>query len=563
MTAADDDDKGKGKEMVEDEEEEEKFAESMIMEKIEVAYVGGAELAEENIVVDVVEDALANGGTSTTPGDHEDADVASCSGGANVGDEGDDGIVDGDGGEGGNDDNNDDEENLDDLLENLDIDGDFECWESMKKGTSGENENEGEEQGAATSKSAVDSPTDENIAGKNVGDNNDAAAASDESRPPSPSTVLQQNLQKWKDRLEREEVYSRLYRPSSAERSELQELETHLDMNPKRGLRTLFVRTNSTGGGRNVSPANRMAWNLLLHPEDQQQQQQNQETAAPAATATVNHSFPSSILLKRGPVSFGEQGNNEQALVDGEAILLTRGFVLAKKMATDAGSSSKKNVASSHSSLHRAILWQNVTFVEPVAGDDMSWTLTIQKNSSNDTVGAGATAGGATIRTRTTSSGGGSASSDDQDDHSANNNCNSNNNSEHHDDNNFHNTIAQQQEITFVCDSLAERDAWLEAMERVLIPHHLHNSNNNQNATGTSSSLISVTELGWQYKLVHRPAFTMAVTGMVADMVLPPPEVLDKLDKYNELTALHVSIFLLFLHVLLSCRRCFVYKRRN
>jgi hypothetical protein len=284
----------------------------------------------------------------------------------------------------------------------------------------------------------------------------------------------------------------------------LKELATMLNMNhqpTKRGFRALFVRGNSAGRNNDIAPADRDAWNLLIHPEDHHQQQQAD------VVANAKASQPSSILLKRGPVLYG---NDSEKAVEGEAFLLTRGLILAKT-ATEAGASS--------SSFDRAILWNDVVFVEPVAGDDMSWTLTIQTKDTE----------GATTTTSTSNTHDGAGASDDNVEHTANNN------SDHHDDNNN----VRQQHLTFVCDSLEQRDAWLFAMERVLIPHHLHNN------TGTTST-INIIELGWQYKLVHRPAFTMAVTGMVADMVLPPPDVLNQLDQYNELNPLHVCFSICF-----------------
>jgi hypothetical protein len=79
--------------------------------------------------------------------------------------------------------------------------------------------------------------------------------------------------------------------------------------------------------------------------------------------------------------------------------------------------------------------------------------------------------------------------------------------------------------IDFQCATSRQMTAWLGAMEMVLIQHHLHGRTATQ-------------DLGWQYTIARRPAFTFAVTGK--DEGFPLPKDLNELDQYNEYTALHV-----------------------
>ena len=179
---------------------------------------------------------------------------------------------------------------------------------------------------------------------------------------------------------------------------------------------------------------------------------------------------------------------------------MTQGLILAKNAATAPSSSNDEDALPRL--FARAILWQHVSFVEPVFGDVLSWTLTLRQDTSD-----------------------GSASDGDGD------------TGDKSDEGKV--SMIEEKQIAFTCQSLAQRDTWLEAMEKVLVPYH-------RNGAVGSSSLVhkfTTTDIGWQYKLVHRPAYTMAVTGMVADMVLPTPEFLNQLDEYNGMAPLHVSCY--------------------
>lgn len=83
---------------------------------------------------------------------------------------------------------------------------------------------------------------------------------------------------------------------------------------------------------------------------------------------------------------------------------------------------------------------------------------------------------------------------------------------------------------TFACASAKQQDYWLRALERVLVEYHMH--------TGRTSGL------GWQYRFIHKPAFSMAVDPDRMDAVRPPAAALSKLDRYNGYTPLHYAVTL-------------------
>ena len=99
----------------------------------------------------------------------------------------------------------------------------------------------------------------------------------------------------WNAQLARKEVYSKRYRPTNPEQEEMTKLEEWLGIPEARKSRNKTVVVQQ--------------W-MQLHPS--------------AALAASQNSAPS-IILKRGPVAWGSQK-------DCELILLTRGFVLARRV---------------------------------------------------------------------------------------------------------------------------------------------------------------------------------------------------------------------------------------
>ncbi|GAX25824.1 hypothetical protein FisN_17Lh218 [Fistulifera solaris] len=80
---------------------------------------------------------------------------------------------------------------------------------------------------------------------------------------------------------------------------------------------------------------------------------------------------------------------------------------------------------------------------------------------------------------------------------------------------------------TFTCSSAKQQQYWLRAFERVLVEYRMR--------------AHAPVELGWQYKCVHKPAFTMAVTDEM-DIVRPNEKLLTKRDSYNGYTPLHYAV---------------------
>lgn len=82
------------------------------------------------------------------------------------------------------------------------------------------------------------------------------------------------------------------------------------------------------------------------------------------------------------------------------------------------------------------------------------------------------------------------------------------------------------EKLEFLC---VDRQAWLDAIEIVLIHYHEHCNDR--------------TDLGWQYQLVYHAGFTMAVTNqtyMVTE--IPSKDVLNRVDEFNGFAPLHYAV---------------------
>lgn len=88
--------------------------------------------------------------------------------------------------------------------------------------------------------------------------------------------------------------------------------------------------------------------------------------------------------------------------------------------------------------------------------------------------------------------------------------------------------IKGQERLTFVAPSNRQQQAWLDAMETVLVQHHMHENS-------------SLQELGWQYRIVQKPAFSFAVTDD-DDGLGFCSETLNTLDVYNGYAPLHYAV---------------------
>lgn len=80
---------------------------------------------------------------------------------------------------------------------------------------------------------------------------------------------------------------------------------------------------------------------------------------------------------------------------------------------------------------------------------------------------------------------------------------------------------------TFTCSSPKQQQYWLRALEKVLVEYRMR--------------AYAPVDLGWQYKCVHKPAYTMAVTDEM-DAIRPDEKLLTKRDQYNGYTPLHYAV---------------------
>ena len=338
-------------------------------------------------------------------------------------------------------------------------------------------------------------------------DNNTNAKEKKEDKAPPTLLEVDKPLEYWTTRLEREEVYSRRYKPTPEERRELTALEQQLQYsNNASSNATALMRSwwmTWMGGLTDVTTSN---------DEDDKG-----VTSLPATVqamlsstdTTATSSQPKSIVLKRGRVhwtvtdaaktsrassthsnapSLSEvetDSNNDIDDAEVELILLTHGLLVVQH---HRGNSSNPLLWTSRTTprliVQQALPWPAVHHVAPdPQSPQRAWRLVLRSANDND------------------------------------------------DDDNYKPPTLYW---TFTCPHAVQQQAWLDAMERVLIQHALH------------AGMAPLT-LGWQYRLVYRPAFTLAVQGHDDGLSLKTlrdkdNDEWDRLDEYNEYAPLHVSV---------------------
>lgn len=348
----------------------------------------------------------------------------------------------------------DDDDNLDSLLSGIDIDRDFNLWNSFRSSDTVRRVSSGGE----------DSPEKRNNNHSDKTEHSTNTTAQQQSW----NAVETQDMQFWASRIEREEVYSRRYRPTALENQELLELEAFLGNkgSSKRILRGRLFRTTSSTEEPN-SQGNRKAWNALIHPE------------APE---------PISVILKRGPVLVVPplQSSSSTTMAttlpqEAELILLTHGFIVAVAVTNTSRRlrrDRKKNLQQVvERRFDRAVLWSQVEYV--AHGPDTTVELCLQRSE-----GLIESAEGETLR--------------------------------------------------FMCAHEVSHQAWLDAIEKIMIEYNIHHH------TPRSQQH----ELGWQYCIVHKPGFTLAVTNRNPyDSFAPSNDAksLDTLDVYNGMAPIHYA----------------------
>jgi hypothetical protein len=374
---------------------------------------------------------------------------------------------------GGDDDSGDDSFNsdeLDGMLENMDIDKDFNMWSSFRS----------------------------SISVRKVSDRSQELEEVPEDRQEV------QDLETWRQRLARSEVFSHRYRPDAAEVQELKELETLLGMNtnmsshlimPKltglfrssSGGETAGADGGKKGGGgkrKEVSPQDLALWNQLV------------QTSIDPQSSPSSNCLPASIILKRGPALMMSGNDNyhqtEENASECEVILLTHGLIVAtvrspatstKSVGRETSSGSGRSQKLVPRSFERAVLWKHVETVaaSSSSSSNLAWEIQLDKREG------------------------------------------------------------QGQRLVFVCASPRQRQAWLNAMEQVVVEYHSHSSSKK-----TASSKTMTSEFGWQYRYIVKPEFTTAVTDQTEylDAITNGDNNIDwnQLDQYHGYTALHYAV---------------------
>lgn len=259
----------------------------------------------------------------------------------------------------------------------------------------------------------------------------------------------------WAERLERDEVFSHRYKPSAAEKQELQALQAQLGgiLDGSSDAAALWQGIFGTTNNNNTSGVNadsqQAVKELFVALE-------NSLLAGLADMTTASSSSkPSSIILKRGTVEWG-------GAVTMEVVLMTHGMLLIQ-LQEQTNLLGRKGVKRS---LQQAVLWDAVSYCGPLSSSaDSSWQVVPKDGTPWE----------------------------------------------------------------FQCSNATQQTAWLHAMERVLVQYYMHKRS------------AATLELGWQYKLIHKPAFTLAVQGKGENgLAVPRGDVINRLDEYNEYAPLHV-----------------------
>ena len=451
-------------------------------------------------------------------------------------------------------------DDLSKLLENMDIDQDFNIWSSFRESMSGsqmsspgerssvaegqevvvvEEEDDEEEKerskrkgkkkkkGATKvkvlpsavnnennqeqeSSSSLSSPAATSPTAMEMPKHTDLTATTSQS---DPRLLEKHDKAYWTLRLQREDVYShKYYRPTEAEQAELRDLEQAMGQASRKpnSLRKLFQKKRSTSSKLEEQQQDEEArqavvvWNQLVYPDK-------------GTTSSNKLKQPQSILLKRGPClwrqtvmeendrdndddndnnnssksdSNGNHQQLQQAPRECEVILLTHGLVIASVF-TSKEQKVVKRV------LSRAIPLSQIEYVKP-GGDlgELEWQVVVRPNHSNDT-------------------------DDDEDNNNNNNNKSSRDSAA---------AAAAVVVWTFTCSSSKQQRNWIKAMEQVLVQHYLQ--------TGLQPGL------GWEYRLIRKPGFGLAVTEQVDEkqVVVVPASVLLKLDHYRGYAPLHYAV---------------------
>jgi Ankyrin repeat len=284
-----------------------------------------------------------------------------------------------------------------------------------------------------------------------------------------------EDIETWKIRLfTRDEVYSKRYRPSSIEKQEIEALEVLMGLRPpkNRSKKTLFGRLTEWTADLALSSkeiARREEWKQLVHSDPTKPPSKS----APSGSANPTSTMAPSILLKRGLVTL-----LLDVPVEYELLLFTHGFALAKVVDvappvnedSPANPTANKIMASTGVSavprkFERVWFLSDILFVASSSGDSSA------TNENNPTSNLHNFTGFTVSLQRSVSSG--------------------------------HAGVGTSKVYRFGCTSKLQRRAWINAFRQVIEQQYTHSHD------------PRTQELGWIYRLVYTPAFTLAVSNNI------------------------------------------------
>eukprot|EP00977_Amphora_coffeiformis_P004191 scaffold875_cov185-Amphora_coffeaeformis.AAC.6 len=358
-----------------------------------------------------------------------------------------------------------------------------------------------------------------------------------------------ERIEYWQERVARDEVYSQRYKPSREEVKELQTLQRQLLLGDNRS-------SSSGDGTTTMTTAGSALWNTLFGSNNNSNNTDNVEnmeldddsqhaakvlfttttttttTAASdvssslltnlGSTAPANATNNNSIILKRGTVDYyggnkietnghDDDDDDDDTTTTTEVILLTHGMLLVEvvqqqqeKQQSNArgilpklgGGRRRRRPASKtiwKRRLQQAILWPTIHYVGPAPSDPQtSWRIMLRQPKPEE------------------------PQTNDKEDNEEEKNTGKGD------------PPSSPLCLQFRSPNAAQQSAWLQAFERILVQHHVHQN---------TSSLA----LGWQYTVVHKPGFTLAVQGRDDGLPLSK-QMLNEVDEYNEYTPLHYAV---------------------
>lgn len=243
-----------------------------------------------------------------------------------------------------------DDETISRMLDNMDIDADFNCWTSFRASMS------------IKSKSSLSSAPGTIPHGASSGGTVDTIGEQGEEE--SLTRSEQEYIDKWSRRVDREEVYSTTYRPVPREEREIKDLAAFLGVSGGAGGGGSTAKQAGGAGGflDKINKGNlvsllmlHLVGELLVSPgsfanarfvststlqcnmqSNQKHEKANHNTTERSAVLKLLFPLPNeekSVLLKRGPALMRKRGQVDYE--ERELILLSRGLIIATPLSAD------------------------------------------------------------------------------------------------------------------------------------------------------------------------------------------------------------------------------------